>query len=68
MMKTIDCYCTVGSGVDAEPPAEKLLAEMDEVGVDKAVISPPDRCLAWENEDGNDGSATQVQFAVKYRF
>lgn len=50
----IDACCTVGGGNDLEPPADKLLAEMDRAGVAQAVIGPPDRCFAWENEAGNE--------------
>ena len=50
----IDACCTIGTDHDAEPSAEELLKEMDRAGIDKAVINPPDRCFAWDNELGND--------------
>ena len=50
----IDSCCTIGNKDAPEPSADKLLSEMDKVGIDKAVINPPDRCFAWENEAGNE--------------
>ena len=53
-MMLIDACCTIGAERDPEPPAEQLLREMDRAGVDRAVVHPPDRCFAWENEAGNE--------------
>ena len=50
----IDSCCTIGTECDPEPSAKQLLEQMDTAEVDKAVISPPDRCFAWENEQGNE--------------
>ena len=53
-MMFIDACCTIGAESDAEPAADALLQEMDRADVGRAVCHPPDRCYAWENEDGND--------------
>jgi predicted TIM-barrel fold metal-dependent hydrolase len=53
-MNRIDGHCVIGFPQDPEPLAEQLLVEMDKVNVARAVISPPPRCFAWENEAGND--------------
>lgn len=50
---TIDCCCTIGGPRDAEPGAEALSERMDEAGVDRAVVHPPERCFAWDNDEGN---------------
>jgi hypothetical protein len=54
MLGHIDACCTIGGPGDPEPPAPKLLAEMDRAGVARALIMPPERCFAWENGAGND--------------
>ena len=49
----IDACCTIDNeGVPAFS-AGRLLRDMDLSGVDCAVVHPPDRCFAFENDDGN---------------
>lgn len=49
----IDACCTLGTGDDHAASLSVLLQQMDRAGVDRAVVHPPDRCLAWENDEGN---------------
>jgi predicted TIM-barrel fold metal-dependent hydrolase len=51
---TIDGYCTLGIDREYDLTEAALLAAMDIAEVDRAVIAPPDRCLAVYNSDGND--------------
>lgn len=50
---TIDGYCTVGVDREYNLTASALLRAMDQAGVEKAVIAPPDRYLAVQNREGN---------------
>ena len=50
----IDACCIIGTNSDSLPSAKELLRQMDQAGIDKAVIHPTDRCYAWENETGNN--------------
>ncbi len=50
----IDACCTIGSASDAEPKTDELIKLMDECKVDQAVLHAPDRCYAWDNEQGNE--------------
>jgi len=49
----IDACCTVEVDGDRAHSAGELLREMDLAGVDRAVLHPPDRCFAFENDEGN---------------
>ncbi len=49
----IDACCTIDSEGDGSLSAGGLLREMDLCGVERAVVHPPDRCLAFENDEGN---------------
>lgn len=54
MSACIDFHCHVGRGFEYSQEPEALLREMDEWGVDGAVVCPVDRCLAVDNREGND--------------
>ena len=49
----IDACCTIDNEGDSALSASALLREMDLAGVDCAVVHPPDRCFAFENDEGN---------------
>jgi hypothetical protein len=49
----IDACCTIEDEDAPALSAEVLLREMDLSGVDRAVVHPPDRCFAFENDEGN---------------
>ena len=64
---TIDCYCTLGVDREYDLTAEKLLAALDEAGVDRAVIAPTDRHIAVNNREGNDHLLTVArQYAGRF--
>ena len=57
MPATIDACCIIGPGGAEESSADDLLRSMDQVGVDRAMVHPPDRCYAWDNQEGNELTA-----------
>ncbi|HIC88648.1 MAG TPA: amidohydrolase [Anaerolineae bacterium] len=50
----IDAHCHVGEGVHYRLMPEELLAQMDELGIDRALLVPTDRHIAVDNVEGND--------------
>lgn len=50
----VDAHCTLGVGRYSRLSADELLFQMDKYGVDRAVISSPDRYLAVANREGDD--------------
>jgi predicted TIM-barrel fold metal-dependent hydrolase len=53
-MRIIDAHCTIGEGRVASLSADELVRQLNENGVEAAVVGPPDRCLAVANREGND--------------
>lgn len=51
---TIDAYCALGIDREYDLVAERLVEELEEAGVDRAVIASMDRNLAVHNREGND--------------
>jgi predicted TIM-barrel fold metal-dependent hydrolase len=54
MSLVVDCHCHVGVGRDYQQTIDQQISEMDDFGIDRAVICPVDRCIAVENREGND--------------
>lgn len=50
----IDAHCHVGEGYHYQLRPQDLLAQMDELGIDRAVLVPADRQIAVDNVEGND--------------
>ena len=50
----IDGYCTLGVDREYNMTENSLLEAMDQAGVDRAVIAPPDRFFAIYNREGNE--------------
>jgi predicted TIM-barrel fold metal-dependent hydrolase len=50
----IDAHCHIGEGYAMTQTADELLRQMDECGVDKAVICPAEPQIAVYNREGND--------------
>jgi len=50
----IDAHCHVGEGVHYRLMPEDLIIQMDELGIDRAVLVPADRHIAVDNVEGND--------------
>lgn len=53
-MRIVDAHCTIGDGRVASLSADELVRQLDDNGVEAAVVGPPDRCLAVANREGND--------------
>jgi predicted TIM-barrel fold metal-dependent hydrolase len=49
-----DAHCHVGEGVHYRLSPEQLLAQMDALGIERAVLVPADRFIAVDNRAGND--------------
>ncbi|MCD9026243.1 amidohydrolase family protein [Cohnella silvisoli] len=62
-MKWIDAHCHVGQGIMNGLDADKLLADMDRLEIEQAVILPWDRAIAVDNEEGN---MFTLELAAKY--
>lgn len=52
-MTVIDAHVRLGAGRDATLDAATLLATMDRLGIDRALVSPTERCLAVDHREGN---------------
>jgi uncharacterized protein len=50
----IDAHCHIGEGFHWGQTPEALLAQMDRLGIDRAVLVPADRHTAVDNVEGND--------------
>lgn len=53
MTAVIDAHVRLGDGRDATLSAAELLAAMNGLGIDRALISPQERCLAVDHREGN---------------
>lgn len=53
----IDAHCRIGSGREVALSTEQLLATMDRLGIDRALVAPDEACIAYHNEQGNDLTA-----------
>ena len=54
MSIVVDCHCHLGKGHDYQQSLSQQLEEMDNFGIERAVICPVDRYIAVENREGND--------------
>ncbi|HEX4704885.1 MAG TPA: amidohydrolase family protein, partial [Pseudonocardiaceae bacterium] len=50
----LDAHVRIGAGREVELGVGALLAGMDSTGVDTALISPAERYIAWDNDEGNE--------------
>ena len=50
----VDGHATIGANREVELSAEALVASMDRLGVDVALVSPPERFLPVRNREGNE--------------
>ena len=53
-MKIIDAHCHIGRGCGYSLSVDELLGQMDANAVSSAVVVPVDRCIAVDNEEGNN--------------
>lgn len=49
----IDAHVRLGRGREVDLDAARLLATMDELGIDRALVAPDERCTAYDNREGN---------------
>lgn len=52
-MELFDAHVTVGQGLHLQLDPPQYLEQMERCGISRAFISPPDRCLAVDNDEGN---------------
>jgi uncharacterized protein len=57
----VDAHVTVGANRDVELGLEGLLATMDELGIDRALVSPPEGLIPVRNREGNDLAAEAAE-------
>jgi predicted TIM-barrel fold metal-dependent hydrolase len=50
----VDGHVTIGRNRDAALDVEELLATMDELGIERALVSPPEPNLPVRNREGNE--------------
>ncbi|WP_283134584.1 amidohydrolase family protein [Rhizohabitans arisaemae] len=50
----VDAHVRLGWGREVELSAWRLIGTMDELGIDKALVAPGERCLAYDNREGNE--------------
>lgn len=50
----VDGHVTIGRSRDAELDVDRLLATMDRLGIDRALISPPEYMIPVRNREGNE--------------
>ncbi|WP_419992567.1 amidohydrolase family protein [Streptomyces boninensis] len=49
----IDAHVRIGDGREVALSTESLLADMDDLGIDRTLIAPSERCIAYDNREGN---------------
>lgn len=50
----VDGHVTIGRNRDVELDVDRLLATMDRLGIDRALISPPEYLIPVRNREGNE--------------
>ncbi|WP_427895211.1 amidohydrolase family protein [Kribbella sp. GL6] len=53
----IDAHVRIGDSRDASLKPAGLLATMDALGIDRALVAPSERCIAYDNREGNADTA-----------
>jgi uncharacterized protein len=57
-MKVVDGHATIGANRDVELSAASLVESMDRLGIDVALVSPPEPFVPLRNREGNELAAT----------
>ncbi len=55
--EVIDAHVRIGPSREVDLPVDRLLATMDRLGIDKAVVAPSEREIAVANRAGNEATA-----------
>jgi uncharacterized protein len=64
----VDAHATIGRNRSVELTADELVASMDELGVDLALVSPPDAAVAADQRSGNElVAAAAARFTGRLR-
>jgi predicted TIM-barrel fold metal-dependent hydrolase len=50
----LDAHVTIGESRDAALAVDELLATMDELGIERALVAPPEPLVPVRNRDGNE--------------
>ncbi|MEV4378360.1 amidohydrolase family protein [Streptosporangium sp. NPDC049644] len=50
----IDAHVRLGQGREAGLEVDQLIATMDSLGIDVALVAPDERCIAYDNRAGNE--------------
>jgi predicted TIM-barrel fold metal-dependent hydrolase len=50
----IDAHVRLGRGREVSLDAAELLSTMDNLGIDRALVAPEERCVAYHNRAGNE--------------
>jgi predicted TIM-barrel fold metal-dependent hydrolase len=56
-----DAHVRIGTNRDSALTAEQLLATMDRVGIDRAMIAPSEGQIAYDNRAGNEATAAAAR-------
>lgn len=54
----LDAHVRIGSSREARLSVDELLETMDALGIDRALISPAERHIAYDNREGNELTAS----------
>lgn len=57
----VDAHVRLGRGREVALDADTLLATMDGLGVDRALVAPDERCIAYDNREGNEATAAAAK-------
>ncbi|MGH1564701.1 amidohydrolase family protein [Mumia sp. DW29H23] len=49
----VDAHVRLGQGREVALEADTLLTTMDRLGIDAALVAPGERCIAYDNDEGN---------------
>lgn len=52
----IDAHVRIGDSREASLPVDQLIATMDELGIDQALVAPSEREIAFANREGNEAT------------
>lgn len=50
----VDAHVRLGRGREVSLSVEQLLSTMDDLGIDKALVAPDERSIAYDNRTGNE--------------
>ncbi|HEY3556666.1 MAG TPA: amidohydrolase family protein [Kribbella sp.] len=57
----IDAHVRIGDSREASLDPAELLTTMDALGIDQAIVAPSERCIAYDNREGNEATAAAAR-------